>query len=354
MAATQGFTDLTARIVSPGAIQWDTSGEMTLTDIYAVTLPGPRDINASGNPVTPAGDDSLRKWRPVGWNVYQPGTGAGTPPVIIARKNVNNIPERNSGHPNYPFMKAVNIDWSQPDNASNIWLCTVKYRYSPNNTDTTSQPDPDDPAELTKLVDVEFYSTNITVPLSYVQSGTPLCTTAGEPITPEPTIDIASPCLRIIMRNKVSPTKYGSYMGTLNASQIIICGITYPAYCARLTFGSRVTEVVVGGTESDPRTQEVYEHTFTIEGNLTPSPVGGYAGWTRFIPNAGYSFLDSNNRLTRAQIQSESDPTVFVDSPLPVALDNYGHRKTTAGFDYIQVFPAAPTNWAGLGFPTYW
>ena len=353
MAAYSGFTNKTARLIQPGAIQWDTSGEMTLTDIYAVKVPDPATSSGSGSPL----DDTTLKWRPLGWNVYQPGSGGSTTPVIVAAKNVNGIPERNSTHPNYPFMRAVSINWSQPDRASKVWFCEVRYRYSPASRDTTDDPGGSGTTKPVKWIDVEFYSHNITVPLSFANNGAALCTTAGEPITPEPTVDIASPCLRITARNKRAPTAYTGYMGSINNANITICGITFPKYCARLTYASRETEVTVGQDgQGQDITETYYEHTFSIEGNLTPAPsaagIGSYAGWVKIVPNAGYSFLDSNGTLTRAQIASESDPTLFVDSPLPVPLDASGHKSSS--FTYFTVAPGPIASWSGIGFPTTW
>lgn len=339
--------DYTAFLVKPGAIQWDTSGEMMLTDIYGIKVSAP-----SSNALTPAA-----AWRPLGWDVSYTVNGT----AVTKRKNVGGIPERNSAHPNYSFMRATNIRWQQPDNTSCVWLCEVEYRYSPQSRENNDAPDSGDPVKV-KFVDVEFYSHNISVPLSFSQDGYPLCNSAGEPITPEPTIDVVSPCLRITARNQRAPTYYAGYMGSINSAAIVICGLRFPKYCARMTYTSREIEMVVGGTESEPVYADMYEHEFCIEGNLTPAPsaVSGletydgttYAGWMRLIPDMGYSYLDANGVLTRAQVQSQSDPTLFVDSPLPVALDANGHLGSSIRF--FQVAPGPTKSWAPIGFPATW
>lgn len=78
-------------------------------------------------------------------------------------------------------------------------------------------------------------------------------------------------------------------------------------------------------------------------------------GWIRLVPNMGYSYLDANGNLTRAQVQSASDPSIMVDSPMPVKLDSDGHLAAANAPMQYFLCPSGPlASWASLGLPTTW
>lgn len=341
-----GFTNTVAELTKKGAISLDASGRLYLDDEYTVTL-------AAGT-------------RPVGFDVeYKVG---GVAQTISA--NITGFPPRNAAHPDYAPFRAESVSWSQPDPTSLAWTGTVHYVLT--NSGGTQQ------ANGPEVFSAEFYSNSITSPLLFQGSSSAtatgqLCNSAGDPITPQPNVEIASPCFRCVMRSSVAPSSMLQFMGAINSDEITILGVKYPKYTARCTFSAKEAEKVPG---TGSTSVQQYEYTLTIEGNFTPAPAGGktvggtafssvfgtlctngplLSGWVQLVADAGPNFYKSGKKV-RATVTAEDDPTVSVDSPVPVFLKSDGTQAdpSTDGIRYFLVPSGPVTAFSGLNLPTTW
>ena len=323
----------TARRLARGAIQWDESGGLTVEDTWAAVMP-------DGAP-------------PVGFAVGK-----------SVRANVaGGFPARGSAHPEYgDRFRADSIRWEPDAHESRVWRATVRYKYRKRTTDR-------DGVDGTGVVDVDFYSNSVAVPVNLVNS-------AGEPFSPVPMREVASPCVRIAAVTRHGPSHFMQFMGAVNSARVTICGIDYPPYTARCM--ATVTK------RDDEDRPGLYDAVIDIQGNFTPAPDDGkvlvrgqavefssvfgraggqssplLSGWALLIPNAGYCYK-KDGALVRFKVGAtetmvDGRPEVVQDSPVPKFLAADG-SELAAGDPvlYWAVPPGPAVPFAGLGLPREW
>ena len=186
------------------------------------------------------------------------------------------------------------------------------------------------------------------------ESNEALVNSAGDPYDPMPEEIIANPVLMITLNQSSAKIDRVEKIGSVNGSQVRICGITFPAHTAMLA-----------AYESDPvRDEEGYltfYNTYTIKGNFKVSKSGDVIGWKIELLSQGFNEI-VNGKHQGIQIEEQTNKgNEGNDGPkyewVPVAqpqmLDSSGQSTTDpSDADYKTYLVHNEESFSAFGLPT--
>lgn len=325
---TPTWTDATARLHAKGAITYSKSSALSLEDVYQVTMP-------NGT-------------RPLGYDVnYRTGSGSRT----IA-KNVTGIPKRGAPHPDYSCFRATDISWSQPDPRSRVWECRVGYVYNPSAASSATQDD--------DIVSITFGSVSIHAPITTGDEGAAMHNSAGDPFDPVPMCEISCPTVDIVRNESTEPADRQQYQGAINSQGVIIAGLSFPQYTARVTWTARRIEDEEEEEGGASHLGDRFQYTYHVEGNFSikpredgDTPQGGeytpkYGGWVQYIPDMGWNHIEKGVKVANTVTADGAT----MPNPQQQFLAEDGSIKATGYPRYIPAFPYPVQNFGSLDLPS--
>lgn len=185
-------------------------------------------------------------------------------------------------------------------------------------------------------------------------SGDALVNSAGDPYDPMPEEIIANPVLMITLRQNSAKINNVEKIGSINSSQVRICGIRFPTHTAMLA-----------AYESDPvRDEEGYltfYNTYTIKGNFKAGKSGDIIGWALEILSQGFNqIIDGKHQGIQIEEQTNKgnegdDGPKFAWVPVaqPQMLDSQGKATTNPGdADYKTYIVHNTESFSSFGLPS--
>lgn len=290
MPTTHGsFTDYTAKLVQPGAVEFDDDNvPVSVTDTWAVTVP------------------------------------RGVRPVLA---DISGLPSAGSRHGSFPNLvrAGLAIRNAVERAGSLVWLVDVSYAPQSESTSVSNpNPDPEEPGieSVVRILERAWpvYETQADL-VADADTGDPVVNSAGEPYDRVPQITRRWMGARVKRAEQNWPELAASLDGTLNAQPVRILGVLFPSRTARLQI--TIEDTLAVGSES--RYQVTYDvvpchNVYQVGANGDPVD----AGWDVPLLECGFSYLDSDGNLVRATRPADEGNSDPVPTPLPVRLDANG------------------------------
>lgn len=312
--ATQGaFTDYVARLVQPGAVEYDDDNKPArVTDVYAVTLP------------------------------------VGVRPILSA---ISGLPAAGSQHSTYPYLVrgGITIRNAVEQAGSRVWYVDVAFAPSSDST-TVNNPGGGGGGQASVVRIVErawpVYETQCDL-VADADTGDPVLNAAGEPYDRVPTITRRYVGARVKRAEQNFPSLALSLDGTLNQSPISVLGILFPSRTARLQITIEDTLAVGSETRYVVTYDVVPAHN--VYGKSGNPAADLDAGWDVPLLECGFSYLEDGSlvRATVADAEGNVTPT-----PLPVPLAADGSKLESGDDPVVTVWKTYPdADWSDLNLP---
>lgn len=309
------FTDYVARLVQPGAVQYDDDDKPeSVTDVYAVTLP------------------------------------AGVRPIL---SDISGIPAAGAQHTSYPYLVrgGVTIRNAVENAGSLVWMIDVVFApASSAGSVTNPADDPEQPGVESAVRIVErawpIYQTECDL-VADCDTGDPVLNAAGEPYDRVPKITRRYVGARVKRLEQNWPKLALSLDGTLNQLPIYVLGILFPSRCARLEVS--VEDTLAVGSETRYAVTYDIVPAHNVYGQSGNPATDLDAGWDVPLLEAGFAYLDNGSlvRATVADANGTETPT-----PLPVPLASDGSPLAPGADPVFTVWHAyKDADWSDLNLP---
>ena len=312
-ATIGAFTPGVARLIQPGAVEYDENNvPKSVTDVWGVVL------------------------------------AYGTRPVLGA---ISGLPAAGSAHGTFPYLvcAGVTIRNQVEFQGSRVWLIDVTYTpQGAAGSVTNPDDDPEQPGveSVVRIVERAWPIHEVETDLvADAATGDKVLNAAGEPFDRVPAIRRRYMGARVKRAEQHWPKLAASLDGTVNAAEITVLGVKFPARSARLEITIEDT-LAVG---SDSRYLVTYDLVpcHNLYGFDDDDPLD--AGWDVPLVEQGFSYLSGGDlvRATVADANGAETPT-----PLPVLLAADGSLLASGADPVVRVWATYPgADWTDLDLP---
>lgn len=315
MAKIGAFTEGEARRIDISEIKQGSGGTISsCVDLYQVVVATP---TAQSAPLVPSG--------------------------------VSGIPAKNAEHPNFSGLYVDGYSWRHAGTGSKVWICEVAYkRKNMLSTGTGTS------AKTEAITLMEWgYEGGSADTESDADTGEPLVNSAGDPFDSVPQREEVHPVVRYGVRTKdFDPTVFW-WNNCINMAAVTVLDVDFAPHTCRLRIECRKHL----DDEELP-----YEWTYTFEGRdcwvktaqlvdgsgSAPSTSydtdGGLSniGWDLAILQAGYRYLDSDDKPVKFVDRDEDGNPLEASSPHLLDTDGTALSPTATGiFLLVRVYREA-------------
>jgi hypothetical protein len=229
----------------------------------------------------------------------------------IDAQNVSGL-TRGVQHRDLKFLFIDNVQFTAE--SGNDWTAQISYLPLPpsdNNKPATNKPK------------VTPYKWDYTEVVEYDKlTGDAFLNPAGDPLDPPFIIERSSFGFRIqVAEKRFSETKYAA-IGSVNASALVICGVTVPAYCARLDLYDPKPAV-------DEKGYPYFIVDYEVAISKKTDKDGAIIGFKEETLNQGFNYLDAGTKR-KIFIKDVNDEDIEPNEPQ--LLDSNGAVTTTPSY----------------------
>ncbi len=244
----------------------------------------------------------------------------------------NGIPAYGDAHPDVDGLAVSNVSFAQPDETSNVWRATVTY--SPGSTNTHEDEDEQEVVDRYTRLHIGSVTENRDLTVD-AENGTPVVNSAGDPFESVPQVERDFVEIQLARNQNTHPADIiAALNGTVNSSDITVCGVSIPAKCGRIKI------------EADRQFGNPFPWSVTFRIVINPDT------WAVTVLQNGYRYYPGGSGVSDpVKFTSTTEDGRVVECSTPQLLDEngYDNRGGTPVYATFNQYKAA--SWASLHLP---